>query len=84
MSKFPEQQEFQQAGRLKEELLEAIEKHMEQHEISQGEVARRISAHRYNVNKVMRRKAPVTLDFLLKIAESIGMKVDLKIHRSKP
>ncbi|MBX3033540.1 MAG: XRE family transcriptional regulator [Bdellovibrionaceae bacterium] len=71
------------ASRLKAELLESIEKLMEHEGISQGEVARRIGAQRYNINKVMRRKFPVTLDFLLKMAESIGLEVEMKVRKSK-
>lgn len=83
MNKTESNQEFQTANRLKQELLEVIEVFMEQEEISQGEVARRIGAQRYNVNKVMRGKLPVTLDFLLKMAESIGLEVELKIKKPK-
>lgn len=83
MSKTESNQEFQTASRLKQELLEAIEKFMEQEKISQGEIARRIGAQRYNVNKVMRGKFPVTLDFLLKMAESIGLDVELKIKKPR-
>lgn len=83
MSKNESTQEFQTANRLKAELLEAIEKLMDQEEISQAEIARRIGAQRYNINKVMRRKFPVTLDFMLKMAESIGLEVELKIKQPK-
>lgn len=60
-----------------------IEKIMEKDEITQAEVARRIGARRNNINKLMRRRESVTLDFLLKIAESLGLDVELKIHRKK-
>lgn len=83
MGKNEDRQEFQMAPKLKEQLLNAIEQTMEELEISQGEVARRIGAQRYNVNKVMRRKFAVTLDFLLKMAESIGLDVEIKAKRSK-
>lgn len=69
------------ASRLKKQLLGAIEKSMEKDGISQGEVARRIGAQRYNVNKVMRGKFPVTLDFLLKMAESIGLEVEMRVRK---
>lgn len=75
--------EFKAAGKLKEDLLKAIEKKMEIDGISQGEVARRIGALRNNVNQIMRRKANTTLDFLVKIAESIGLDVELMIKKAK-
>ena len=71
------------ANRLKKELLDAIEKSMEKEGISQGEIARRIGAQRYNVNKVMRGKFTVTVDFLLKMAESIGLEVEMKVKKPK-
>lgn len=64
---------------LKEELFQIIQTTMETEGISQGEVARRMGAQRYNINKVMRRKFAVTLDFLVRIAESLGIMIDLKI-----
>lgn len=75
---------FQMAEKLKDDLLVRIEKEMETADISQGEVARRMGALRSNINKVMRRKFPVTIDFLLKMAESIGLQVELKVKKSKP
>lgn len=68
---------------LKSELIEAIEAKMKKDDISQAEVARRIGALRTNVNLILRRKNPVTLDFLVKIAESIGMKVEMKFRDIK-
>lgn len=78
-----EKRDFKMADALKEELLETIEKAMESTNISQGEVARRIGALRHNINKVMRRKKVTTLDFLIKMAESIGLQVEMKIKRPK-
>jgi plasmid maintenance system antidote protein VapI len=69
--------------RLKEQLFSAVEKTMEKDGLTQAEVARRIGARRNNINKVMRRKDAVSLDFLLKIAESIGLDVEMKIKRIK-
>lgn len=74
---------YKMADRLKKELFAAIEAAMEKDGISQGEVARRIGAQRYNVNKLMRGKTVASLDFLLKIAESIGLDVELRIKRIK-
>jgi predicted XRE-type DNA-binding protein len=72
---------FKMAERIKYELMVAIERTMKKDEISQGEVARRIGALRYNVNKVMRGKVPVSVDLLLKMAESIGLDVELKFRK---
>ncbi len=69
--------------RLKQELFVAIEKVMEKDGLSQAEVARRIGAQRYNINKVMRRKSVVSVDFLLKVADGIGLKVELRFKRPK-
>lgn len=70
--------ESEAVHRLKEELFSIIEKTMEKEGVSQAEIARRIGAQRYNINKVMRGKFPVTLDFLVKMAESLGLEVNLK------
>jgi predicted XRE-type DNA-binding protein len=83
MGKTEDSREFQMVNRLKRELLAAIEQSMEKEGISQGEVGRRIGAQRYNVNKVMRGKFPVTLDFLLKMAESIGLEVEMKVKKPR-
>jgi len=71
------------AEKVKEKLFAAIQRTMENEGISQGEVARRIGAERPNINRLMRGKIPVSVDFLLKIAESIGLDVDLKIRLKK-
>lgn len=71
------------AERLKTELLQAIENQMERKEISQGEVARRIGAFRSNVNQVLRGKANASLDFLVKIAESVELEVEMKFKNLK-
>ena len=71
------------ADRLREQLFSMVEKTMEKDGITQAEVARRIGAERPNINKVMRRKDAVSLDFLLKIAESIGLDVEMKIRQKK-
>lgn len=83
MKKLENNPKYHQAESLKEELLIVIEKTMEKEGISQGEVARRIGALRNNVNKIVRRKLPVSVDFLLKMAESIGLEVELKIRKLK-
>lgn len=75
--------EFTLATRLKEELLEIIEKEMITKNISQGEVARRIGALRRNVNQIMGRKKNASIDYMLKIAESIGLDVEMKVRKPK-
>jgi transcriptional regulator with XRE-family HTH domain len=75
--------EYKMPERIKNEVFSMIEKTMERERITQAEVARRVGAQRYNINKVMRGKDPVSLEFLLKIAESIGLEVDLKMRLRK-
>lgn len=69
--------------RLKEELFSVIEKTMEKENVTQAEMARRIGAQRYNINKVMRGKFAVTLDFLIRMAEALGLEVKLSTKKSK-
>lgn len=71
------------AERIKEEVFSTILETMEKDGISQGEIARRIGAHRPNINKVMRGKDPVSLEFLLKIAESLGLEAELRLKRAR-
>jgi predicted XRE-type DNA-binding protein len=75
--------EFRLADRLKDQLLTSIEKSMEDANISQGEVARRIGALRRNVNQVMGRKKNASLDYILKMAESIGLDVEMRVKKPK-
>lgn len=75
--------QFTLAEKIKEQLLTTIEKSMKETNISQGEVARRIGALRRNVNQVLGRKKNASLDYILKMAESIGLDVELKIKRPK-
>lgn len=75
--------EFKLADRLKEQLLTSIEKSMEAANISQGEVARRIGALRRNVNQIMGRKKNASLDYILKMAESIGLDVEMRVKKPK-
>lgn len=75
--------EFVLADRLKEQLLTSIEKSMEAANISQGEVARRIGALRRNVNQIMGRKKNASLDYILKMAESIGLDVEMRVKKPK-
>ena len=75
--------QFLLADRIRTKLFNQVQKTMEEEGISQGEVARRIGAERPNINKVMRGKSAVSIDFLLKMAESIGLDVELKACRKK-
>lgn len=75
--------EFTLADRLKEQLLTSIEKTMEETNISQGEVARRIGALRRNVNQIMGRKKNASLDYILKMAESIGLDVEMRVKKPR-
>ncbi|MGE3263245.1 MAG: XRE family transcriptional regulator [Bacteriovoracia bacterium] len=75
--------EFTLADRLKEQLLTSIEKTMEDANISQGEVARRIGALRRNVNQIMGRKKNASLDYILKMAESIGLDVEMRVKKPR-
>lgn len=78
-----DQDEFRLAERLKEELLIAIEEEMSTKDISQAEVARRIGALRRNVNQIVGRKKTASLDYILKMAESIGLDVEMKVRKTK-
>lgn len=76
-------EKFTLADRLKEQLLNSIEKSMEDTSISQGEIARRIGALRRNVNQIMGRKKNASLDYILKMAESIGLDVEMRVRKPK-
>ncbi|MFP5518777.1 MAG: XRE family transcriptional regulator [Bdellovibrionia bacterium] len=73
-----------QVPQLKEKLTLAILKEMEKKELSQGEVARMIGLDRRNVNKILRgTERGVSIDQLVRIANGIGLDVDVIIKRSK-
>lgn len=72
-----------QVERLKSKLLSEIESEMAKDSISQGELARRIGAKRTNINMVIRRSSPATLDFLVKMAANLGLTVDLSVIKSR-
>jgi predicted XRE-type DNA-binding protein len=75
---FPETQ----VPALKEKLTLAILKEMEKRGLSQGEVARMIGLDRRNVNKTLRgTERGISIDQLVRIANGIGLKIDLKILR---
>ena len=57
---------------------------MDRKELSQGEVARMIGLDRRNVNKILRgTERGVSIDQLVRIANGIGLDVDVIIKRSK-
>ncbi len=56
---------------------------MKKDEISQAEVARRIGAQRYNINKILQRKMTVSMEFLIEIAESLDLQVELRFRKLK-
>ncbi len=60
-----------------------IHKTMETEGITQAEVARRLGAQRYNINKVLRGKVSTSLEFLLKIAECLGLEGEIKLRLKK-
>jgi predicted XRE-type DNA-binding protein len=68
---------------IKTELLERIENEMLTAGISQGEVARRTGILRTNVNHIIRRSHATSIETLVEIAESIGLKVELRIKKLK-
>jgi predicted XRE-type DNA-binding protein len=68
---------------LKKKLLTEIKKEMKSSDISQGEIGRRLDMPRNNVNMVMRGKTVSTLDQLIRIANSIGLYVDLETTKKK-
>lgn len=68
---------------IKADLLKRIEQEMESSGISQGEIARRTGILRTNINHIMRRKNSPSIELLVKIAESIGLNVELRIKRIK-
>lgn len=69
-----------QVPQLKEKLTLAILKEMEKKELSQGEVARMIGLDRRNVNKILRgTERGVSIDQLVRIANGIGLNVELII-----
>ena len=72
-----------QADRIKEELFTIVEEVMEETGTTQAEVARRVGAQRYNINKIIRKADPVSLEFLMRIAECLELEMELKVKRKK-
>lgn len=74
---------FKLADQIRETLFLQVQKSMKAQNISQGEVARRTGTARTNINRLMCRKIPVSIDFLLMIAESIDLEAELKTRLRK-
>lgn len=73
-----------QIPHLKEKITLAILNAMDKQGLSQGEVARMIGLDRRNVNKILRgTERGVSIDQLVRIANGIGLDVDVIIKRSK-
>jgi len=72
------EKKFYLTEKVKKEIFKLITDTMEKDGVSQGEIARRIGSARPNINKIFRGKEPVTIDFLLKIAESMDLDLELK------
>jgi predicted XRE-type DNA-binding protein len=73
-----------QVPNIKEKIIAAILKEMAKKSLSQGEVARMIGLDRRNVNKILRGTAGVvSIDQFVRIANGIGLDVDVIIKRSK-
>ena len=69
---------------LKEKLVNKILAEMDKQELSQGDVGRLIGMDRKNVNKTLRgTERGVSLNQLIRIANGIGLKVEMIIKRSK-
>lgn len=68
---------------IKAALVERIKEEMERASISQGEIARRTGLLRTNVNLLMNKKNPASIEMLVRIAEAVGLKVEMKIRRIK-
>jgi predicted XRE-type DNA-binding protein len=65
---------------IKEKLIKEILSEMDNQNLSQGEVGRMIGMDRKNVNKTLRgTERGVSINQLIRIANGIGLKVDLII-----
>lgn len=73
-----------QVPSIKEKLIASILKEMDKKGLSQGDVARITGLDRRNVNKILRGTAGVvSIDQFVRIANGIGLDVDVIIKRSK-
>lgn len=65
---------------IKEKLIKKILSEMDNQNLSQGEVGRMIGMDRKNVNKTLRgTERGVSINQLIRIANGIGLKIDLII-----
>ena len=66
-----------QVPKLKQQLLAQILKEMKISGISQGEIGRRLDLQRTNVNMALKMKTKPKLDQLVRIANCIGLRIEL-------
>ncbi len=72
------------AQRLKEHLRKTILQKMSKVRLTQGEVGNMIGMDRRNVNKTLRgTEKKVSLDQFVRIAEGMGLKIDLLVRETK-
>ena len=73
-----------QVPKLKEKLLKSISSYMKEKGLSQGAVGRLTGLDRRNVNEILCKKVKgISLDRLIRIANGIGLKVELIIKKKK-
>lgn len=75
---------FDQVDVLKEEILNEIKKEIESRSLSQSQVGKLAGMSRVNVNKLLRgTEKSVTLNQLVKVANSLGIEIELIFKRVK-
>lgn len=75
---------FDQVDVLKEEILNEINKEIESRSLSQSQVGELAGMSRVNVNKLLRgTEKSVTLNQLVKVANSLGIEIELIFKRVK-
>jgi len=80
MGDFPETQ----VPEIKQKLTNAILNEMKKRSLSQGKVATLVGLDRRNVNKTLRgTERGISIDQLVRIANGIGLNVDLIIKKNK-
>lgn len=73
-----------QVPELKDKLTKAILQEMEKQGLSQGEVGRIVGMDRRNVNKTLRgTEKGIALNQLVRIANGIGLRVDLIVKKQR-
>ena len=69
---------------VKQKILNAIEVEMKKKSLSQGDVAKLVGLDRRNINKTLRgTERGVSIEQLIRIANGIGLKVDVIIKENK-